>query len=138
MSKKQTIFAVIVVAILLAQTIILLKTYQIVELRTYVIQWNVKELANSNPAVIQYRYKKDQILKNAKKALRVSERKNIVNRKVKSQVKTAIDQAIKEPSQENLAKASSKIDRAVKKNLMHKNKAARVKSRLAKLKSKSS
>ncbi|HNV45256.1 MAG TPA: 30S ribosomal protein S20 [Candidatus Woesebacteria bacterium] len=78
------------------------------------------------------------ILKNAKKALRVSERKNIVNRKVKSQVKTAIDQAIKEPSQENLAKASSKIDRAVKKNLIHKNKAARVKSRLAKLKSKSS
>jgi len=78
------------------------------------------------------------ILKNAKKALRVSKRKNIVNRKVKSQVKTAIDQATKEPSQENLSKASSKIDRAVKKNLIHKNKAARVKSRLAKLKSKSS
>jgi small subunit ribosomal protein S20 len=78
------------------------------------------------------------ILKNAKKALRVSKRKNIVNRKVKSQVKTAIDQATKEPSQENLSKASSKIDRAVKKNLIHKNKAARVKSRLAKLKIKSS
>ncbi len=78
------------------------------------------------------------ILKSAKKALRVSKKKNIVNRKVKSQVKTTIDQAIKEPSPANLAKASSKIDRAVKKNLIHKNKAARVKSRLAKLKSKSS
>ena len=78
------------------------------------------------------------ILKSAKKSLRVSKRKNIVNRKVKSQVKTAIDQVIKDPNQENLSKASSKIDRAVKKNLIHKNKAARVKSRLAKLKSKSS
>ena len=77
------------------------------------------------------------ILKSAKKALRVSKRKNIVNRKLKSQVKTAVDQVKKDPNQKNLSLASSKIDRAVKKNLIHKNKAARVKSRLAKLKSKS-
>jgi len=77
------------------------------------------------------------ILKSAKKALRVSKKKNIVNRKLKSRVKTAIDQANKDPNQKNLSLASSKIDRAVKKNLIHKNKAARVKSRLAKLKSKS-
>jgi small subunit ribosomal protein S20 len=77
------------------------------------------------------------ILKNAKKALRVSKKKNIVNRKLKSQVKTAIDQVKKDPNPKNVSLASSKIDRAVKKNLIHKNKAARVKSRLAKLKSKS-
>jgi len=77
------------------------------------------------------------ILKSAKKALKVSKRKNIINRKLKSQVKTAIDQVKKDPNQKNLSLASSKIDRAVKKNLLHKNKAARVKSKLAKLKSKS-
>jgi small subunit ribosomal protein S20 len=77
------------------------------------------------------------ILKSAKKALRVSQKKNLVNRKLKSQVKTAIDQVKKETNQKNLSLASSKIDRAVKKNLIHKNKAARIKSRLAKLKSKS-
>ncbi|MFA6814336.1 MAG: 30S ribosomal protein S20 [Candidatus Pacebacteria bacterium] len=77
------------------------------------------------------------ILKSAKKALRISKKKNIVNRKIKSQVKTATDQVKKEPKQKNLSLASSKIDRAVKKNLIHKNKAARIKSRLAKLKSKS-
>jgi small subunit ribosomal protein S20 len=74
------------------------------------------------------------ILKSAKKALRVSKKKNVVNRKLKSQVKTAIDQVKKTPNSENLSLASSKIDRAVKKNLIHKNKAARLKSRLAKLK----
>lgn len=77
------------------------------------------------------------ILKSAKKALRVSQKKNLVNRQLKSQVKTAIDQVKKEINQKNLSLASSKIDRAVKKNLIHKNKAARIKSRLAKLKSKS-
>jgi len=74
------------------------------------------------------------ILKSAKKALRVSKRKNKINRKLKSQVKTVIDQVKKTPSAENLSLASSKIDRAVKKNLIHKNKAARLKSKLAKLK----
>ena len=77
------------------------------------------------------------ILKSAKKALRVSKKKNIINRRLKSQVKTAIDQVEKDPNPKNLSLASSKIDRAVKQNLIHKNKAARVKSRLAKLKSKS-
>lgn len=77
------------------------------------------------------------ILKNAKKALKVSKKKNIVNRKLKSRVKTAIDQAKKTPKPENISLAHSKIDRAVKKNLIHKNKAARLKSRIAKLKLKS-
>lgn len=77
------------------------------------------------------------ILKGAKKALRVSKKKNLINRRLKSQMKTAIDQVKKETNQKNLSLASSKIDRAVKNHLIHKNKAAHVKSKLAKLKSKS-
>lgn len=76
------------------------------------------------------------ILKGAKKALRVSKKKNLINRRLKSQMKTAIDQVKKEINTKNISLASSKIDRAVKKNIIHKNKAARVKSQLAKLKSK--
>lgn len=76
------------------------------------------------------------ILKGAKKALRVSKKKNLINRRLKSQMKTAIDQVKKEINPKNISLASSKIDRAVKKNIIHKNKAARVKSQLAKLKSK--
>lgn len=73
------------------------------------------------------------ILKNAKKALRVSKRKAVLNRRVKSQVKTAIDTMKASPSQENLSKAYEAIDTAVKKNIYHKNKAARMKSQLAAL-----
>jgi small subunit ribosomal protein S20 len=72
------------------------------------------------------------ILKNAKKALRVSKRKNIVNGRIKSRMKTAVDKVKKSPSQVNLALAFSAIDRAVKKNILHKNKAARLKSGLSK------
>ena len=61
------------------------------------------------------------ILKGAKKALRVSKKKNLINRRLKSQMKTAIDQVKKEINQKNISLASSKIDRAVKKNIIHKN-----------------
>ncbi|MDR0463015.1 MAG: 30S ribosomal protein S20 [Pseudomonadales bacterium] len=73
------------------------------------------------------------ILKNAKKALRASKRKNIVNRSIKSRLKTATDKvtASKKPADAN--SAFSAIDKAVKKNIIHKNKAARLKSRVSKL-----
>ena len=74
------------------------------------------------------------ILQNAKKALRVSKRKTIINRDIKSKMKSALDKVKKTPNKETLAAASSAIDRAVKKNLIHKNKAAHMKSRVAKLK----
>lgn len=73
------------------------------------------------------------ILKNAKKALRVSKRKTIFNRRSKSRMKTAMDRVKKTPNQANLALAFSAIDRAVKRNIIHKNKAARLKSRISKL-----
>lgn len=73
------------------------------------------------------------LLKNAIKALKVSQRKAEVNRRVKSQTKTAIDTFKAQPTAENLSTAFSRIDRAVKNNIFHKNKAARMKSSLSSL-----
>lgn len=72
------------------------------------------------------------ILKNAKKALRSSERKRVINRRVKTQVKTFMDKVKKSGSGADSAAAYSAIDKAVKKNLIHKNKAARLKSQVSK------
>lgn len=73
------------------------------------------------------------ILPNAQKALRVSKRKTQVNQAVKSKMKTMVDSFKKNPSLDNLAKAFSAVDRAVKNNILPKNRAARVKSQLSKL-----
>lgn len=68
------------------------------------------------------------IIKSAKKALRSSAKKRARNEKFKVELKAAIKKA----DAKNLDATYSKIDKAVKKNLIHKNKAARLKSRLAK------
>jgi ribosomal protein S20 len=73
------------------------------------------------------------ILKNAKKALRVSKRKAALRQPVKSKVKTVRDAMKKKPSVENLSSAFSAIDRAVKRNIFPKKRAARLKSQMAKL-----
>ncbi len=71
------------------------------------------------------------ILSSAKKALRVSVRKQAVNTKVRSQMKNAVKKFMSQPTAEGLQAAYSRLDRAVKNNLMHKNTAARRKSLLA-------
>lgn len=73
------------------------------------------------------------ILKNAKKALRVSERKTLINRRIKSRTKTALDRLKATPSVQTLSEAFSAIDKAVKRNIFHRNKAARLKSQMSKL-----
>lgn len=73
------------------------------------------------------------ILAHAKKALRQAARRTIFNRPIKSRTKTMSDLMRKSPSLENLKKAFSAIDTAAKRNLFHKNKAARLKSQLSKL-----
>jgi ribosomal protein S20 len=73
------------------------------------------------------------ILKSAKKALRASVRKAGFNQQVKSRVKSASDAVKKKPSMEALSAAYSAIDKAVKRKVFHKNKAARLKGQLAKL-----
>lgn len=73
------------------------------------------------------------ILKNAKKALRVSQRKTEVNQRVKSRMRTMTKAVKTNPTPENLKNLFSAIDKALKNNLVHKNKAARVKSQMSKL-----
>lgn len=75
----------------------------------------------------------------AKKTARVQERKRIINRDVRSSTRTAVKKAIQlidEGSNENSVQAvklaTSKLDRAASKGVVHRNAAARSKSRLMK------
>lgn len=75
----------------------------------------------------------------AKKAMRVSRRRRVINlvtiNKYKDAVK-AVRKALaakgKEAAQKALSLAFKQLDKAAKKRVIHKNKAARLKSRLAK------
>ncbi len=73
------------------------------------------------------------ILQNAKKALRSSQRKAKVNQVLKSKTRTLIKKVKTSPTADNISAAFCAVDKSVKKNLMHKNKAARIKSSLSKL-----
>ncbi len=80
----------------------------------------------------------------AKKALRQSEKRRLVNRAGRSALRTAVKKARAAAESgdvaaagEALRLASKKLDQAAAKNLIHKNVASRTKSRLAKLASKS-
>ncbi len=73
------------------------------------------------------------ITKSAKKALRSSKRKQKFNKKAKEIAQQAIKAFKKNPSQAKLAQAFSAIDKAAKRKIYHKNKAARLKSQLAKM-----
>jgi small subunit ribosomal protein S20 len=77
------------------------------------------------------------VTKSAKKALRVGRRKSAVNAKIRNSYKEALKMTRKHPTEENLKKTFSILDKAAKSNVIHPNKAARLKSRLAKLFSKS-
>jgi small subunit ribosomal protein S20 len=76
------------------------------------------------------------ILKSAKKALKVAKRRKTENDTLKKKVRNAQKAFRTSPSVEALRSAFSTIDTATKKHLMHKNKAARLKSQLSKLLSK--
>lgn len=78
------------------------------------------------------------IIKSAKKRVRTAEKAAIRNSKTKRSLKTAIKafhRAItggeKAAVVENHSTSQSNLDKAVKKGIMHKNKAARLKSQLA-------
>ncbi|MFA6047348.1 MAG: 30S ribosomal protein S20 [Parcubacteria group bacterium] len=79
------------------------------------------------------------IKKAAKKYMRVTKRKTEKNRKIKGNFRSAIkatQSAIaggeKDKAQESLKKAVVALDKAVQKKVIHKNMAARTKSRLNK------
>lgn len=71
------------------------------------------------------------VTKGAKRALRRDRRRAVINQKTREAYKEAVRTVRKDPTEENLRLAHSQIDRAAKKKVIHKNKAARLKSRLA-------
>lgn len=73
------------------------------------------------------------VTKTAKRALRVSKRKEAINKAFVSRLEIAIKQAKRKPTIKNVKEAISLTDKAAKKNIFHKNKAARIKSKLSKL-----
>ena len=77
--------------------------------------------------------------KSAEKRHRQSQKARLHNRAIRSAIRTQIKQveAGGETAPEKLRDLTSLIDRAVKKDLIHKNTAARKKSRLAKMINKS-
>jgi small subunit ribosomal protein S20 len=76
------------------------------------------------------------IIKSAKKRVKISKRNRAENLKSFSKIKSSLRAFSKEKDikkkEKLLNKTYSIIDRAAKKNLLHKNKAARIKSRLQK------
>lgn len=73
------------------------------------------------------------VTKTAKRALRGSRAKEIMNKLTIGKLEVAMRQAKKTKSSEKVGKAISLADRAAKRKVIHKNKAARIKSQMAKL-----
>lgn len=73
------------------------------------------------------------IIASAKKKLRQDKKRNRKNRHTKDTLKIAISEALNKPQIKTIQKAYSAIDTASKKHLIHKNKANRLKSQVAKV-----
>ena len=70
------------------------------------------------------------IIKSAKKAARQADKRTEHNKGIKKDIKAALKTFKNDPTPENLAKAQSEYDKAVKKNLLKKNTASRRKAKL--------
>ncbi|MBQ6409670.1 30S ribosomal protein S20 [Candidatus Saccharibacteria bacterium] len=70
------------------------------------------------------------IIKSAKKAARQADRRTAHNVEIKKDIKAAVKAFKAKPSAKTLVKAQSEYDKAVKKDLLKKNTAARRKSQL--------
>jgi small subunit ribosomal protein S20 len=73
------------------------------------------------------------VTKTAKRALRGSKNKAEINKLLIKKLEIAIRVAKKTKNGEKILKAISLVDRTAKKRIIHKNKAARMKSQLSKL-----
>ena len=73
------------------------------------------------------------VTKTAKRALRGSLRKQKVNKALMSRLEIAMRMAKKDKKEKDIKTAISLTDRVAKKKIIHKNKAARMKSSLSKL-----
>lgn len=72
------------------------------------------------------------IIKSAKKAARQAVKRTAKNQQIKSDIKTTLKAFKSNPTAENMSKAQSEYDKAVKKGLLKKNTASRRKAALAK------
>ena len=72
------------------------------------------------------------IIKSAKKAARQAEKRTANNQLIKKNIKAALKAFKADPTAENMSKAQSEYDKAVKKGLLKKNTASRRKAALAK------
>lgn len=72
------------------------------------------------------------IIKSAKKRVRTANKAAIRNSKTKRSLREALKSFGKSPSAKTQASAQSHLDKAAKKGVIHKNKAARLKSQTAK------
>lgn len=70
------------------------------------------------------------ITKSAKKKLRKDKKREAENLKLKKAYKKTVKNTKKNPNKKNLSESSKVLDKAAKKGIIHKNKAARLKSRL--------
>ncbi|HTK03295.1 MAG TPA: 30S ribosomal protein S20 [Alphaproteobacteria bacterium] len=73
------------------------------------------------------------VTKSAKRALRGSKKKESINKLIMSKLEFAVRKAKENKTVEKILTAVSLTDRAAKKKVIHKNKAARMKSQLSKL-----
>jgi len=73
------------------------------------------------------------ILKNAKKAQRQTKKRTMANKIKKESLRTKIADFKKSKGKSSLENISSLIDKMVKSGIIHKNKAGRIKSNLAKI-----
>lgn len=71
------------------------------------------------------------IIKSAKKRVKVARKAAVRNSKTKRSLRTALKSFGKKPAAKSHSDAQSQIDKAVKKGIIHKNKAARMKKQLA-------
>lgn len=71
------------------------------------------------------------IIKSAKKRVRVARKAAVRNSKTKRSLKASLKLFTKTPSTKSHSSAQSNLDKAVKKGVIHKNKAARLKKQAA-------
>lgn len=72
------------------------------------------------------------IIASAKKRVRTTRKATVRNSKTKRSLKSALKMFAKSPNGKSMSSAQSQLDKAVKKGVVHKNKAARLKSHAAK------
>lgn len=78
------------------------------------------------------------VIKSAKKKLRQDKKRERTNKILRTAFRDAVKKARKSKTSENIIRAVKLTDKVAKKKLIHKNKAARIKSSLSKLITKSS